>query len=188
MRIRPHHTPVHPQSPNLSLNPLLSNLNKTIRHKPLHRTIHLPLRTRRNLHIPELPNPLHITAPLEQPHSLTTSHTRLQMIIIRISRMMRNHHIRLTLPNRPLNKLNQLQMRHSIHLNIRERRLKLPVNTNKIRRSIRIPLQLRIRRPESPRLSLSTHNRHINHIPIMRPFPHRRTRPKDLIVGMRHNQ
>ena len=57
MRIRPHHTPVHRKRFHLRIHTLLADLHITIRIERHHRTVDLPLRTRRHLHIPELPHP-----------------------------------------------------------------------------------------------------------------------------------
>lgn len=57
MRIRPHHAPVHRKRLHLRIHTLLANLHITIRIERHHRTVDLPLRTRRHLHIiPELPH------------------------------------------------------------------------------------------------------------------------------------
>ena len=171
MRIRPHHAPVHRKRLALRFHTILPHLDITIRTKQIHSSIDSPLSTRRHLHIPELPHALHLRTTLEQPNRLLTSHRSLQMIIIRISRVMRNNHIRLTPPNRSLDKLHQLQVRHSVHLNVRERPLKLPLDPQKRNRRIRITLQLRIRRSERPRLRLSTHYTNIHLVAIVRPHP-----------------
>ena len=57
MRIRPHHAPVHRKRLHLRIHTLLADLHITIRIERHHRTVDLPLRTRRHLHIPELPHP-----------------------------------------------------------------------------------------------------------------------------------
>ena len=58
MRIRPHHAPVHRKRLHLRIHTLLVDLHITIRIERHHRTVDLPLRTRRHLHIiPELPHP-----------------------------------------------------------------------------------------------------------------------------------
>ena len=67
MRIRPHHAPVHRKRLHLSIHTLLADLHITIRIERHHRAVYLPLRTRRNLHIPELPHTLHIRTTLKQP-------------------------------------------------------------------------------------------------------------------------
>ena len=57
MRIRPHHAPVHRKRLHLRIHTLLADLHITIRIELHHRTVDLPLRTRRHLHIPEFPHP-----------------------------------------------------------------------------------------------------------------------------------
>ena len=57
MRIRPHHAPVHRKRLHLRIHTLLADLHITIRIERHHRTVDLPLRTRRHLHIPQLPHP-----------------------------------------------------------------------------------------------------------------------------------
>ena len=63
------------------------------------------------------------------------------MVIVRVSRMMSNDHIRLALLDGVLNKLYQLQVRHSIHLNIRERTLVYFIHPKELIRSIGIIFQ-----------------------------------------------
>ena len=64
MRTRPHHAPVHQKRLHLHIHTLLADLHLTIRIERHHRTVDLPLRTRRHLHIPELPHtPNHQTTP-----------------------------------------------------------------------------------------------------------------------------
>ena len=64
MRIRPHHAPVHRKRLHLRIHTLLADLHITILIERHHRTVDLPLRTRRHLHIPELPHtPNHQTTP-----------------------------------------------------------------------------------------------------------------------------
>ena len=67
MRIRPHHAPVHRKRLHLRIHTLLADLHITIRIKRHHRAVYLPLRTRRHLHIPELPHTLHLRTTLKQP-------------------------------------------------------------------------------------------------------------------------
>ena len=57
MRIRPHHATVHRKRLHLRIHTLLADLHITIRIERHHRTVDLPLRTRRHLHIPQLPHP-----------------------------------------------------------------------------------------------------------------------------------
>ena len=67
MRIRPHHAPVHRKRLHLRIHTLLADLHITIRIERHHRTVDLPLRTRRHLHIPELPHTLHLRTTPKQP-------------------------------------------------------------------------------------------------------------------------
>ena len=67
MRIRPHHAPVHRKRLHLRIHTLLADLHITIRIERLHHTVDLPLRTRRHLHIPELPHTLHLRTTPKQP-------------------------------------------------------------------------------------------------------------------------
>ena len=57
MRVRPHHAPVHRKRLHLRIHTLLADLHLTIRIERHHRTVDLPLRTRRHLHILQLPHP-----------------------------------------------------------------------------------------------------------------------------------
>lgn len=67
MRIRPHHAPVHRKRLHLRIHALLADLHITIRIERHHRTVDLPFRTRRHLHIPELPHTPHHRTTAKQP-------------------------------------------------------------------------------------------------------------------------
>ena len=80
MRIRPHHAPVHRKRLHLRIHTLLADLHITIRIERHHRTVALPLRTRRHLHIPELPHtPLHQTTPKQPDHQRISKSAPLQL-------------------------------------------------------------------------------------------------------------
>ena len=82
MRIRPHHAPVHRKRLHLRIHTLLANLHITIRIERHHRTVDLPLRTRRHLHIiPQLPHPAS-TAQTKSPANNTHLQTSKPMIKI----------------------------------------------------------------------------------------------------------
>ena len=71
MRIRSHHAPVHRKRLHLRIHTLLADLHITIRIERHHRTVYLPFRTRRHLHIPELPHtPHHRTTPKQPDRQL----------------------------------------------------------------------------------------------------------------------
>ena len=79
MRIRPHHAPAHRKRLHLRIHTLLADLNITIRIERHHRTVDLPLRTRRHLHIPELPHtPNHQTTPKQPDHQRISKSAPLQ--------------------------------------------------------------------------------------------------------------
>ena len=79
MRIRPHHAPVHRKRLHLRIHTLLADLHITIRIERHHRTVDLPLRTRRHLHIPELPHTLHLqTTPKQPDHQRISKSAQLQ--------------------------------------------------------------------------------------------------------------
>ena len=67
MRIRPHHAPAHRKRLHLHIYTILADLHITIRIERHHRTVDLPLCTRRHLNIPELPHTPHIRTTLKQP-------------------------------------------------------------------------------------------------------------------------
>ena len=67
MRIRPHHAPAHRKRLHLHIYTILADLHITIRIERHHRTVDLPLCTRRHLNIPELPHTPHLRTTLKQP-------------------------------------------------------------------------------------------------------------------------
>lgn len=67
MRIRPHHAPIHRKRLHLRIYTILADLHITIRIERHHRAVYLPFRTRRHLHIPELPHTLLLRTTLKQP-------------------------------------------------------------------------------------------------------------------------
>ena len=67
MRIRPHHAPAHRKRLHLHIYTILADLHITIRIERHHRTVDLPLCTRRHLNIPELPHTPHRRTTLKQP-------------------------------------------------------------------------------------------------------------------------
>lgn len=71
MRIRPHHVPAHRKRLHLRIHTLLADLLITIRIERHHRTVYLPLRTRRHLHIPEIHPPASTSG--QRRNCLTTS-------------------------------------------------------------------------------------------------------------------
>ena len=71
--------PVHRKRLHLRIHTLLADLHITIRIERHHRTVYLPLRTRRHLHIPELPHPAS-TAQTKSPANNTHLQTSKPMI------------------------------------------------------------------------------------------------------------
>ena len=184
MRIRTHHSSVHSQCRNLRIHTLLTNFHVTIRTEQIHSVINSPFRAAWHLHIPKLLHPFHLGPTLEQTDSFLASHGSLQMIIIRISGMMRNDNIRLTLFDSTFNKLHQSQMRHRIHLDIRESRFKYPIHSQVFGTGIRIILQLIIIGTERTSFCFCTHDSHIYNVAILGPSRDRSSRSQNLIVGM----
>ena len=67
MRIRPHHAPAHRKRLHLHIYTILADLHITIRIERHHRTVDLPLCTRRHLNIPERPHTPHLRTTMKQP-------------------------------------------------------------------------------------------------------------------------
>ena len=116
----------------------------------------------------------------------STNRRSLQMVVVRIRRMVRDDNIRLRITDGSFDVLHQLKMRHRVHLDVRERALILLAHTYVCQCLVRIILQLIIFRPERPRLCLRAHDTHIHCITITRPLVNGCATSQDLVIRMRY--
>ena len=107
---------------------------------------------------------------------------RLQVVVVRIGRMMRNHNVRLALPDGAFNMLHQLEMGDRVHLYVRELALVQLVHTQVIQRCMRVIVQLLVLRAERACLRLRTHDADIHGVTLLSPFVNRCTSAQHLII------
>ena len=142
MRIRTHYATIHRQRLHLDINAFSPDFHPCVRLESVHGRVQGPFGTRRHLHIPELLNGLHLRPALEQTYRFLTRHRRLQVVVVRIRSMMRDDNVWLTLPDGRLDVLHQLQVRHRVHLDVRECAFKLSTDAQEIRCRIQVIIQL----------------------------------------------
>ena len=109
----------------------------------------------------------------------------MQMVVIRIARMMGDNRIRPRFQQSLFNKLHQMQVRDRVQLDIGKAAHETARDRQYIPASRNIGLQLLIGGSELTRLHRAGENAHIDLMPLLCKPVHRSSRAEDLIVRMR---